>query len=149
MFSCAQRWRRAEPLTLEVLARDPAAESVLPHHARDLAPHLVVALAGDHVLAAAVAPRKPDRGVALAAPAGPGSGDRAPCLPRPPPRSNGEGDRPSRGPDGGGCYARTSSSAGSTAFKRRRRHASCAFAGHCRCSGSWPRAGPAFPTLNW
>ena len=47
-----------------------------------------------------------DGGVALAAPAGPpaapGSGDRSPCLPRPLPRSNGEGERPSRGPDGGG-----------------------------------------------
>jgi len=37
----------------QVLPRYPAAKSVLPHHARDLAPHLVVALAGDHVPAAA------------------------------------------------------------------------------------------------
>ena len=36
-----------------VLPRYPAAESVLLHHARDLAPHLVVALAGDHVVAVA------------------------------------------------------------------------------------------------
>src|SRR6266550_4224970 len=36
------------------------------------------------------------------------------------------------------------SSAGSTAFKGRRRHAPCAFAGHCRRSGPWPRARPAF-----
>ena len=86
----------------QVLPRYPAAESVLLHHARDLAPHLVVALAGDHVAGCCGgAPSKADRGVALAAPAGPGSGDCAPCLPRPPPRSNGEGERPSRGPDGG------------------------------------------------
>src|SRR4029077_7928432 len=41
-----------------------------------------------------------------AAPAGPpaplGCGERSPCLPRPLPRSNGEAETPSRGPDGGG-----------------------------------------------
>ena len=37
----------------QVLPGYPGAESVLPHHARDLAPHQVVALAGDHVPAAA------------------------------------------------------------------------------------------------
>ena len=42
-----------------VLRRYPAAKSVLPRPARDLAPRLVVALAGDHVVAAAtVHPRK-------------------------------------------------------------------------------------------
>ena len=38
----------------------------------------------------------------LGHPRAPGSGERSPCLPRPLPRSNGEGERPSRGPDGGG-----------------------------------------------
>ena len=47
-----------------------------------------------------------------------------------------------------GCHPGTGSSAGSATFKGRRRHASCAFLGHCRCSGQWPRAGPAFSTLN-
>ena len=52
-------WIACRTADAEVLARDPAAESVLPHPARDLAPPLVGALAGDHALAAAtVYPRK-------------------------------------------------------------------------------------------
>ena len=44
---------------VQVLRRYPAAKSVLPHHARDLPAHLVVGLAGDHVVAVATAhPRK-------------------------------------------------------------------------------------------
>ena len=137
----------------QVLPRDPAAESVLPHPARDLAPHLVVALAGDHVLAAAtVHPRnltavllsllrlgRPlHQALASARLVCPGlcrvQTARAkdlhavptavavmPARARPPglPPSNGEGDtRPAPS------------------------------AGLCRCSGPWPRARPAFSTLN-
>ena len=45
--------KRRRTADAEVLARDPAAESVLPHPARDLVPPVVVALAGEHALAAA------------------------------------------------------------------------------------------------
>ena len=117
----------------QVLPRDPAAESVLLHLARDLAPHLVVALAGDHVLAAAtVHPRKLT--AVLLSLLRPGTRHRlwrSRALFTPASAAFKRRGRKTFARSGRrGCYARTSSSAGSTAFKRRRRHASCAFLGH-------------------